>query len=225
MKVAKYFIYCISFLFLFYLAACHLGGKDQPPPAPQPGLNPNPVLKPDPKPEIKSLVWSGSLEITDSGRYRNLLRDYKKCDPCSYYTGPLECENYDSRADVEISFDKNDELPAKATVKIRPYHSYRDVFPIEGYFGLCGQILQGDIKLKGTAKYLNDYEGFHVRFEGSSGVSYIDIRSDSTNPIENGVLDIILYYGGSARQDTEFGRAELENAEMEDLNPGRIGGR
>lgn len=225
MKVLRYFLYFIYCTLLLYSVACHLDEKKRTP-------TPSTSKKQDSKSKSsKSLVWSGALVITNAGRYRNLLRENRRCDPCTNYFGPLDCKNFDSRADVEIQFDKNTELPAKAALRIKPHFSREDALPIFGYIGVCGFSISPlvPIELTGTAKYLNDYRGFHVQFTGSTGfgggLSYVILRSESTTPIENGVLDVNIYYGGSANQSFEFGTAELENPDLENLYPGLTGGR
>ena len=227
MKVLKYFLYFIHCILLLYLVACHLDEKER-----NPNPKPSTSKQPDSKPKSSDLlVWSGALEITNAGRYRELLRDYRKCDPCTHYFGPLDCKNFDSRADVEIQFDKNSDLPAKATLRIKPHFSGENQLPFYGYLGVCGFTVSplAPIELTGAAKYWNDYGGFHVKFTGSTGIGgnlgYVILRSLSSNPIENGLLDVNVYYGGSADEKFEIGTAELENLHLDNLYPGQTGGR
>ena len=221
MKILKYFIYIIFCVLWLYLSACHLD-SDKP-------RNPRDPREPPVPPEpTQSLVWSGALEFTNPKQYRNLLRDYRKCDPCTAYFGPLDCKNFDSRADVEVQFEKN-ELPSEVTVKITPYYSGSGL-PFYGYLGACGFTVspKAPFELKGTAKYLNEYKGFHVQFRGDTGfgaLSYLIMRSEYSNPVENGILDVTMYYGGSASQSFEFGTADLENPDLEDIEQSQPGGR
>ena len=210
------------------LVSCHLGGKKG-----KTGSEPKPDRsKPEAsQPTSQSLIWSGALEVFNAERYRNLLRDYRRCDPCTHYIGPLDCKNFDSGGDVEIQFSKNSDLPAKATLRITPRFSGQNNLPFYGYLGVCGftaSPLQ-PIELTGKAKYWNDYQGFHVKFTGSTGagggLAYVILRSESSSPIENGILDVNIYYGGSVSSGFEFGRAELENSDLDNLYPGETGGR
>ena len=223
MKILRgliYFTYCIL---LLCLISCHLDKNKK---------SSNPERSSKPKPEasqqpLQALVWSGALEVTNGSKYRDLLRDYRKCDPCTHYFGPLDCKNFDSGGDVEIQFNKNADLPAKATLRITPRFSGQNDLPFYGYLGVCGFSVspREPIELTGTAKYWNDYQGFHVKFTGSTGggggLAYVILRSEFSNPIENGLLDVNIYYGGSANQSFVFGRAELENSDLENLYPSR----
>ncbi|MDE0518520.1 MAG: hypothetical protein OXH36_03050 [Bdellovibrionales bacterium] len=212
MRILKCLIYIAASCVLgLYLSACHLD-NDKPPPGPTPP-------PPDPVEPTQSLVWSGSLEFTNPKRYRHLLRDQRKCDPCTAYFGPLNCKNFDSRADVEMKFEKQ-ELPSKVTVKIKPYYSGNGL-PFYGYLGACGFTVSPEtpFELKGTAKYWNEYKGFHVQLKETKGfgaLSYLIVRSRYSNHVENGMLDVVMYYGGSASQGFEFGKADLENPDLDD---------
>ena len=224
MKILKYLIYIIASCVLWLmLSACHLEGeKTSPPPAPKKTSTSDPVESKE------SLVWSGSLDLTNPKRYHYLLRDQRKCDPCTAYIGPLRCKHFDSKPDIEMKFEKQ-ELPSKVTVKIKPYHS-RSGLPFHAYLGACGFTVSPEepFELKGTAKYWNDYTGFHVQLEETKGfgaLSYLIIRSRYSNPVENGVLDIVAYYGGSASQRFEFGKADLDNPDIDDGYTHQPGGR
>ena len=221
MKMLKCFIYIIFCVLWLYLSACHLDPEKPGPRDPRPP-------GPDPELPIETLVWAGPLEFTNPKQYRNLLRDYRKCDPCTAYFGPLDCKNFDSRADVEMQFEKQ-ELPSKVTVKITPYYSGSGL-PFYGYLGACGFTVspEAPFELKGTARYWNEYKGFHVQLKGETGfgaLSYLIIRSEYSNPVENGILDVTMYYGGSASQNFECGTANLENPDLEDTYSDQPGGR
>ena len=223
LRYSSYFIYCIL---LLCLVACHLKNEPKSPPTiPIPPTQLSPT-----KPVSQSLIWSGAVDFINPAKYRNFLRDYRKCDPCTHYFGPLQCKNFDSRADVQIQFEKN-ELPASVTLQIQPHYS-SDSLPIYGYIGVCGFTVSplAPIKLTGKARYFNDYQGFHVRFRGNvpgggGNAAYLILRSDYSNPAENGVLSVSIYYGGSVNDYFELGTADLENPDMGDLYPGGTGGR
>jgi len=230
MNLLKYFI-VFSFSILLVFSACHLEtNKEGQPIVPQ--ANPVPSKQDQVTTPPESLIWSGSIEFNNSAKYRDLLRDHRKCDPCSVYRGPLECKNFDSRADVEIKFDKA-ELPSKATLTIKPYHSGR-VSIFQGYLGVCGFTVSPTslMSFTGTAKYANEYQGFYVRFSGDTSsyfggsLSYVTLKSDDTNHIDYATLDVGLYYGNSVNENQSFGRATLENSEAGDRYiGGQTGGR
>ena len=226
MKMLKSLIYFVCCVLILSSVSCHLDEKGKTR-DPKPSAKPKEPSKTTPK----SLIWSGALEVSNAGRYRNLLRDYRRCDPCTHYLGPLNCKNFDSGGDVEIEFSKNTDLPAKATLRITPRFSGQNKLPFYGYLGVCGFTVSplSPIELTGTAKYWNDYKGFHIKFTGSTGsgggLAYVILRSESSNPIENGILDVNIYYGGSAGSSFALGEAELENPDLDNLYPGETGGR
>ena len=224
MKRLKYLLYFIVCVLLLTLAACHLDTTEPPPKDPPP-------TKPTPPPKSHSLVWSGSVSVTSAEKYRDFLRSHRKCDPCSIYKGPLECKNFDSRADVTIELSKN-ELPSQATLTIQPHYSGSGL-PFQLYLGVCGFTVSPTLPIgfKGTAQYINDYEGFHVRLTEAvdngfgGGLGTLFIRSESSNPAAHGILDVDLYYGGAAKDEFQFGTAELVNPELDNLDHGYTGGR
>lgn len=225
MKISRIPFYFISGMLLLCLISCHLDEKKKTPPAP----TSTSTSKPSQSKVKKAFIWSGALEVTNGKRYRSLLRDYRKCDPCSLYFGPLQCKNF-TWGTVELQLNQNTELPAKAILRITPRISKHNDLPIFGFLGVCGFIYpHGPVELTGTAKYWNDYRGFHIKFTGSThgvgGLSYVILRSENSSPLENGILEVNMYYGGSADQSFEFGRAELENPNLENLYPSQTGGR
>ena len=227
MQILKHFLYCFLLWMLCFLVACHLDEK--------PNKNTNqttptksakPTKTEESSVDNNSLIWSGSLDFTNAGKYRSFLRDSRRCDPCTHYIGPYSCENFDSRADLKIQFEK-EEFPSKATLTIKTYYNGSRGSFFQGYLGACGFTVNflSPIILKGTAKYWNDYEGFHVRFTGTNTGSII-LRSQSTNPAGGyGNLEVTLYYGGSARETAEIGTAELGNPDIDNSEGGRTGGR
>ncbi len=227
MKMLKSLIYFVCCVLILCLISCHLDQKgDKTDPKP-----PSPSKPDDSEQTSQSLIWKGALEVSNAGRYRDLLRDYRKCDPCTHYIGPLDCKNFDSGGDIEIQFKKNTDLPAKATLRVTPRFSGQNDLPFYGYLGVCGFTVSPlqPIEFTGTAKYWNDYQGFHVKFTGNTGygggLAYLVLRSETSNPTENGVLDVQIYYGGSASSGFKLGEAELENPDLDNLYPGETGGR
>ena len=222
-KYLFYFVFCIL---VFALISCHLDDKKGTTGVRHPVYGPGPSTTED----KQSFTWSGPMEFENTSKYRNLLRDYKRCDHCTNYIGRYECENFDSRADIKIQFEKID-YPAKATLIIQPY-SERKLNFIEAYAGACGTIIHHSIpiELVGTANPLNDSNGFYVRFTGktsfgNTGLGYVIITSEHTNPFEDGVLDVSIYYGGSTNDQFKVGTADLENPEIGHLYYDRRGTR
>ena len=215
----------LCILLSYVLVACHLDGKKKAPPASPPVISP-PATPPPKKP---SLTWSGAIDLTNAKKYQDLLGSYRKCvhsSFCTWYEGPAKCSNF-SRGDISIKFAKSD-LPAKVTVEIKEFYTGSQALPLQFWFGVCSYPVnyQVPITLNGTAKYFNDYQGFHVRLEGVSGISGgITITSTDSVPEAHGVLSVNIYYGGSATTASKFGTAELENPDMEDLYPSQTGGR
>lgn len=224
-KYLFYFGFCLLF---FAFISCHLDDKTDTSgtrPVHPPGSSTSTTE------DKQSLIWEGPIEFERSSKYRNLLRDYRRCDHCTNYIGPYDCTNFDSRADVKIQFEKAD-LPSKVTVTIQPY-SERKLNIIEAYIGACSGITISPlhpIQLVGKADPLNNYDGFYLRLTGrtnfgNSGLGSVIIKSENTNPLEDGVLDVDIYYGGSAHNNFKIGTADLKNPELENLYYERTGTR
>ncbi len=223
MKTLRYLFFTVSIccVLVFYMAACHLDSKkDDSPKAPAKPISPITTST------TKLELYIGSVDFTNTKKYRQLLREHRRCDPCSHYIGPADCKNFDSKADVTIQFEKN-ELPSPATLKIKLYYSNNNL-PIYGYFGACATTLLDPsvpFVFKGTAKYWNDYKGFHVLFgaEDGGGLSSLIIRSYDSIPGSDGTLSVSLYYGGLANDNYMFGTADLESPDADSF--GGYGGR
>ena len=226
-KYLLYFVFCISF---FAVISCHLDDKKDTTGVRSPVYGP---VGPSTTEDKQSLAWSGPMEFENADIYRNLLRDYKRCDHCTNYGGRYECEHFDSHADIKIQFEKVD-YPAKATLTIKTYLELKEQqkVSIDYYAGACGTLISRTIpiELVGTANPLNDSHGFYVRFTGktsfgNTGLGYVIITSEHTNPFEDGVLDVSIYYGGSTNDQFKIGTADLENPELGNLYYDRRGTR
>ena len=187
----------------------------------------------EPAPAEKWL-YTGTLDLTNAGRYRDFLREYKKCDPCTNINyGPTQCKHFDSKADITIEFEKP-ALPARAILTIKPYIEKKFIWPIQAHFGFCSHVSPlTPIKFKGKARYWNNYEGFHVQFTSSAdlaagGLGFVTVRSEGALPGDYSGLNITLYYGGSARESNIIGTADLEDQNRDsedDYYGGGVGGR
>lgn len=214
--------YLIYYILLLSIISCTPKPKPLPPP-------PHNVHHDTPKVSKKDLQWSSEITFTDTGKYRSLLRDLRKCDPCIHYKGPLECKNFDNKADITLTFDKQ-ELPSKVTLIIKPYDSSnrRRLLPWSGHWGACSPLLAdpvAPIELTGTAKSYNNYLGFYIRLkQENSNASYIYIKSRRDIPLENDILNAEIYYGG-ATDGSEFGTMELENASSDNFYNEQNSGR
>ena len=222
MKLLKYFITSITCIFLLNFASCTPKG---------------PVKSPFPKPEKETtpvkveevgskLIWRGAVKFSNSLKYQEFLRGNRRCDPCEgFYTGPLKCKNFGGKATLSLEFDKQ-ELPSQATLTMQPYYTGKQPWG-NLYLGVCNAhpAPLSPIKISGDARYANQYEGFYINFtEGDiGGRGYIFVQSSSTNPATNGTLKVNLYYGGSATSSAKFGKADLVNPNLEDLD-GSAGG-
>lgn len=222
MKILKYLVLSL------FLVACHLDKKPDNPPV-SPKNPPTPKATGENKTTEKAikLLWSGTLEFTNTDRYKDFLRANRKCDPCTAYTGPYACNNFTSRADITIEFKKQ-ELPAEATLTIKPYlnpdaSTFTAYACLGGTGGFNTYNALTPITLEGTARPWREYEGFYVNFSGSR-VSAATLRSESSTPEVNGVLNVTFYYG-SARPESEVGKANLDNSDLEDDSYGGQGGR
>ncbi len=184
--------------------------------AQQTGNRPQPVVAPPVAPPTQqTLKWSGTLDITNAKRYRTFLRDYQICDPYSLFNlGTFSCEAWDNRASVSLTFHKQ-ELPAQITLTIWPIlqHWSSGSRPIPSFT---------PIPIIGDAHYIDDFSGFQARFTGRVGIgalSPVIVKSTlaSGSIYDNDrIIEVDLFYGGSTKEDLQFGSAELENPAFTD---------
>ena len=212
--------YLISFMALVSFIACDNKTVIKPPKA-----DTTPA-KVETKEEESKFTWSGAVKFSNSIKYQEFLRGNRRCDPCEgWYEGPLKCKNFDDKATLSLEFDKQ-ELPSKATLTVKPFYTGKQPWGF-AYLGVCNihKDPLSPIKVTGTAQYSNQYEGFYINFTGGDvgGRGYIFVQSSSTNPTTNGTLKVNLYYGGSAVSSAKFGKADLVNPNLEDLD-GSAGG-
>ncbi len=210
--------------------ACHLDKKPNNPAKPKNPAPSNQTPKGEQETDEKAikLFWAGNIDFTNPAKYRDLLRESRKCDPCGFYTGRYKCEYFDSRADIKIQFEKQ-ELPSEATLTIKPYQEGEMPFfeggicPGNAYVPFNPYSILVPITLKGTARHWNDYKGFYVRFSGTN-VSSVILRSEASTPEVNGLLSVTVYYG-TTNHSSEIGTADLNNSDLEDPYGGGQGGR
>ncbi len=200
-----------SGLFLFLLACNKTPSRILSPPS---STSPTPT----PDVETKFLQWSGALDVKNGEIFRNLLRDYGYCDQALLFSLlNAKCSNWNNNALLTLRFDK-EELPSKVTFAFQPY-----VRLWTGRETHSTRLIQAS----GEAIFLNDYRGFYVKFEQSeyvslnpgwhgSPIAYLIISSRYDNPLENRVLNISLYYGGSTDEASRLGTANLENLQKSD---------
>ena len=210
--------FVLGSVFLISLGACHLDKKEDTTTRVRP-VTTTPTTTTTKKVD---LIWSGSVEFTNTDKYKNLLRGQGRCDPCTHYTGPLECKNFTNQAEVELKLDKNDDFPAKATLNLYPHHKNKGkILNLFAFAGACRKssvLPETVITYKGTVKWAYEYEGFYIRFESineSGSISYLIMDSSDTDPTRHDFLNVSLYYGGSATSGSEFGTANLESSDPE----------
>ena len=222
LKYFFHFICCV--LFSSLVISCHLDKKKTTPKTPPPPKSP-PTKPPAPKP----LIWSGAIQVTSGKKYQHLLGSHRKCihsSFCTFYEGPGKCKNF-SKGDISVQFVSSG-LPSKVTVRIQPFYTGTQSLPLQFWFGICNFNVdhRSPIVLEGTARYINDYKGFHVRLTGLSGISGgLIVKSDDSLPEVNSTLNVDIYYGGLASTSTKLGTAELANPDSASLHPDETGGR
>ena len=166
-------------------------------------------------------IWKGALEINNVRKYHSLLREQRRCDPCSIKNaGNSSCNRFRAIADMELTFNK-EELPAEVILKITPLRGYSWGEFNVGFCGYSHPNPTAPLIYKGEAKYSNNYDGFYARFYksadvfGQSGLSYVILKSDYGLPADRNTLDVIIYYGGTSKDNNEMGTAELNHPSAE----------
>ena len=200
------------YIFFLILSGCHLDPKQRnntyyrQPPHHKTGTN---------KTKNPRFTWSGQLTVTNSSKYRQLLRMHYICDRGNLFNlGTANCKHWDHQAHAFIYFQKKD-LPAEATLTIQPYG--------EGF--ATSRIYSGfrSIHMTGKAVHINKSEGFQARLGIGNTYSFypvsnfieVVVKSELNNPDDDGILSIGLYYGASTTESAKFGHAELINKTMD----------
>ena len=173
---------------------------------------PNPVsprIKDNPgdsnREEHQKRRWSGSLTISNTEVYHDLLQAHGICEIFTWNFGHAKCKKWDSTAYVELIF-KKDSLPSSVELKITPQLETAS----NPYFR-PSQI----IAVEGDADHAGDY-GFQARLSrslarsGSVGGFFVIVKSESGTPVER-LLSVDIFYGGRAHEDVKIGTLSLEN--------------
>ncbi len=175
-----------------------------------------------------SFSWSGQFSISNSDVYRDVLRAYRVCDRWSLWNfGTSSCNAWDDYSTVVLTF-QNRQLPAQATLSIRPH---------VGGWSVGGRNNPSffPLVLRGEARPIFDYDGFQARLVGGVNtannnnqpivapgpipnpiLSPIIARSVTTTPSDNHRdLDVEFFYSNT-RDDNLFGYATLTNSGIDD---------
>ncbi len=189
--------YLILFSFLFFLVHCQQGAPRSVVVQPR---NPD-----DSKRTQKDQRWSGSLTISNTEVYHNLLQAHGVCEIFTWNFGHAKCKKWDSTASVELIF-KKDSLPSEVELNIIP-----QLETVSDPYFRPSQI----IAVKGDADHAGDY-GFQARLSrylarsGPVGGIFVIIKSEDGTPVER-ILNVDIFYGGRAHEDVKIGNLSLEN--------------
>ena len=210
----KSIMYKLAYFALFLILLLNSGcgsvaqqtGNRPPTAMPLPGQQ-----QPLPNNQGPGIKWSGALEVTNQKIYKKLLKAYQVCDPWGawFAIGSISCRQWDDNAAVHLDFNRK-ELPANVTLQIFPVHSQSWSDP-NTYPSLT------PLNMQGQAISILDGEGFHARFSGRvgrGGISPVIVRTASSSysfNMDDPLLEIDLYYGGSAKEAFKFGFVELMN--------------
>ena len=198
----------ITYFLLLSLSACGSVAR-------QTGNRPVATAAPSPTrtQQNQSWEWTGQMDVTNTKRYRKFLRDYQICDPWSLINfGTSSCEAWDNNAYVTLIFNQK-KLPTKVTFQIQPVlqHWSAGSRPIPHFV---------PIAITGEARYIDDYDGFQARFTGRVGLGAISpvvikssARSDGSIYKEDITVDVDFFYGSTAKDNFQFGSAELTNSQ------------
>ena len=166
--------------------------------------------------------YEGILDINAKGNYREFLRFNNVCEPCNNRWEIIEqCGAYDQDPKLTIKF-KRKELPSKAIVIIEVQKNkdrwnipaflsigmqcelnspgqmgYNKNYHVFNFSNNRGQLYQVQgkpvLKLYGQANYMNDYDGFYIKFTGGTpGKNTYELVSYSDIPEDDNLLDVVL---------------------------------
>lgn len=143
-----------------------------------------------------SLLWGQRMQITNSGVYKQFLKDNWVCD---YYNianwGTADCDAWDSTADVYLGASSTT-LPTNGSATIVAYSDM---------WGMTSGGYQ--LPISGTIYPINTNSGFELRTTGGTFTpsynSYIQVIADPGTLTSNQIAIRLLYQG------TEFGRATV----------------
>ena len=154
--------------------------------------------------QVAGHVYGDYFQARNTSLYEDFMEACRRCGLVRNFGGyqrfwalkgdPKRCDSWNKEGFMQIVFEKKTLNPyTQATVSILPKFT--------GTQGLAPPWSNKDvIELKGTAKAINESEGFQILLNPESGLSntgFLNILSEHTNHVKDHDLRITVTYGNS----------------------------